>query len=347
MAVSTTQAQFLGNSRNKSRLIDLLAIHLGEAGLNVLKAAADADTLIVNSAIAIANDTLSAGNVVVVGEDTDLLVLLIALAPPQRDILLLKPGTAKVNTKIYSSSNLQQELGDMCPHLLFAHGMSGCDTTSAPYSKGKKKVFGLLENDLKLRHTVAIFNDCQSSPEEIASAGETFLLSLYGTGKGVNSLNTLDELRYFMYHRLISKQGLNNNFQLAALPPTSAAAKQHSFRVFHQVQLWRGVHLPETGWGWKLVCGNNLFPIATEEPVAPDFLLKLIFCSCKAGCSKACRCRKAGLSCTAMCGHCRGLSCTNCADTLTSFEDDDIFDDIGTNWNDDGVLYSGMEIIVD
>nr|CAD7405345.1 unnamed protein product [Timema cristinae] len=32
---------------------------------------------------------------------------------------------------------------------------------------------------------------------------------------------------------------------------SSAAARQHSLRVIHQVQVWHGTHLSEWNWGWK------------------------------------------------------------------------------------------------
>ena len=91
-----------------------------------------------------------------------------------------------------------------------------------------------MENDRELREEVAVFNYPDSSPDAIAVAGEKFLLALYGAAKGTGSLN---ELRYYMYHSTTAKRGLGSNFQLSSLPPTSAAARQHSFRVYHQVQL--------------------------------------------------------------------------------------------------------------
>jgi hypothetical protein len=343
LIANPTQSQFLGNNHNKSQLIDLLELHLREGGVNVQKAAADADTLIVTTGITAG--TGRNGNVVIVGDDTDLVVLLIALASPKREILLLKPGTSKVETKVYSSACLQRALPNVYRHMLFVHAMSGCDTTSAPYKKGKKKVLALLEEDQKLRSVVDVFNNCDASPDAISSAGEIFMLALYAAGKGVASL---DEQRYFMYHTTVAKQGLNSNFQLASLPPTSAAAKQHSFRVFHQIQLWRGVRLHEMEWGWKIACNNNLFPVTTLEPVAPESILKLIFCNCKGGCKKPCRCRKAGLKCTAMCGQCRGVSCTNSDDNETVLEGGyDALDDIDTDWNTHSVSYGGMEVIID
>ena len=63
-------------------------------------------------------------------------------------------------------------------------------------------------------------------------------------------------------------------------PPTIAAAKYHSYRVFHQVQAWKGVNLDPKDWG-LIVKGNLLLPIGTKRPPVPDDLLKLIKCNCK------------------------------------------------------------------
>ena len=78
-----------------------------------------------------------------------------------------------------------------------------------------------------------------------------------------------------MYKRIIAKQPAYGKFDLAVLPPTSSAARQHSFRVFHQVQLWRGINLTPTDWGWILK-DDQLLPIPTLKAAAPDKLLHLI-----------------------------------------------------------------------
>lgn len=69
-----SQESFLYNSRNKEELIKLLSTHLRAAGVAVLQAEDDADTLIVSTAIEKANEVKTS---VLVGEDTDLLVLMI------------------------------------------------------------------------------------------------------------------------------------------------------------------------------------------------------------------------------------------------------------------------------
>ncbi|KAK4327140.1 hypothetical protein Pmani_002369 [Petrolisthes manimaculis] len=77
-----------------------------------------------------------------------------------------------------------------------------------------------------------VLNDPQASADDIAAAGEAFLLVLYG-GKPDGSL---DKQRYSTYTRTIGKQPVHAQFDLATLPPTSAAGRQHSYHAFHQVQ---------------------------------------------------------------------------------------------------------------
>jgi len=83
---------------------------------------------------------------------------------------------------------------------------------------------------------------------------------------------SLDECRYTAYKQAISRSFLSSSFQLASLPPTSAAAKQHSFRTYLTVQEWMGNRLLLTEWGWRLQDGM-LTPVETDRPIAPDTLL--------------------------------------------------------------------------
>jgi hypothetical protein len=52
------------------------------------------------------------------------------------------------------------------------------------------------------------------------------------------------------------------------------------------------------------------------------------------------------LRCSPICGQCRGLSCHNPTEN-SALMDDDILDDIEADWNDDGISYTGMEVIID
>ncbi|KAK7449841.1 hypothetical protein BaRGS_00039996 [Batillaria attramentaria] len=81
------------------------------------------------------------------------------------------------------------------------------------------------------------------------------------------------------------------------LPPTSAAAKFHSKRVCLQVQEWKHLRetLSPTAWGLELK-DNTMFPTYTTKAVAPDNLLCIITCNCKADCNTD-RCSSRRLCC--------------------------------------------------
>ena len=83
---SISQTDFLSNNSNKTRFISLLTNYLVAGGCCVHQAAADADTLIVSTAAMVAD---AGQKSVLVGEDTDLLILPIALAMNNVDIQML------------------------------------------------------------------------------------------------------------------------------------------------------------------------------------------------------------------------------------------------------------------
>lgn len=74
--------------------------------------------------------------------------------------------------------------------------------------------------------------------------------------------------------------------------------------------MWLGNTLNPEQWGWAMN-DNILEPVTTLLPPAPEELLNMIFCNCTKGCSTNCGCRKIGVSCSIICGHCRGQSCFN------------------------------------
>ena len=134
---------------------------------------------------------------------------------------------------------------------------------------------------------------------EICKAGEKALCYIYRS----KHIESLDELR--------CKQFCQKAVHPRILPPTSAAAIDHSHRVYTQVQQWIGNDIDPTEWGWKLD-SNILAPITTLRQPAPISLLKIIRCGCKLDCtSKSCSCKKHGLNCTPACSECRGDACSN------------------------------------
>lgn len=298
MVVTMTQEQFLSNDRNKARLISLLTERLEGEGFSVKQANEDADHLIVATALEVSQEH---EKVVVVGEDTDLLIMLNALATPSANIYFSKPGRGTTPSKVYGPNSFKLADNIRRP-LIFLHAISGCDTTSALFKQGKKKVVKLLVKNECLLEEIKPFFEHDTKAEAIAEAGLRFLTTLYGGRAG----DTLDKLRFELFSRALVK----SKFNLASLPPTSEAARQHCLRTYLQVQMWLGHQMDPLLWGWQ-ASKFGLDPVPTSKEPAPQSLLSTIFCKCNKGCAGGCGCRKAAIKCSLICANCKGNSCTN------------------------------------
>ena len=239
------QADFLGNSHNKKGLINILCEVFQDSGVAVKEAVSDADTLIVSTAL---HHATEGHPVVVIGNDTDLLVMLVARAPSNCNIFQVNPGHSKAPQKVFDVPAIQKTLGHLKNNLLFLHAVTGSDTTSAPYQQGKRKGYKVLKSNDHLAQTVTVFNMPGADAEDIAKAGEDFLLALYGA----STSQSLDEFRLTAFRRKNAKKSTNTVFQLASLPPMCAAAHQHSFRTYCQVQQWLENDIDPAKWGWIL-----------------------------------------------------------------------------------------------
>lgn len=112
----------------------------------------------------------------------------------------------------------------------------------------------------------------------IAKAGEKVLVLLYN-GKPYDGLNNL------RYKKFCEKAAISTmHVKAQCLPPTSLAAKYHSYHVYHQIQHWVGTAKPPLEWSWRYD-GSEYSPEMTDIPPTPEELLKVIQCNCKADCS--------------------------------------------------------------
>ncbi len=254
MKVTTPQKEFLANSENKARLIEKLMEHFQIRGLNVKQSIADADYLIVSTAMCTAQTKCLP--VVVVATDTDLLVMLVSQATSDMDIYMLY---GRQPLLLYYIAEIQTSFHIIKCHLMFIHATTGCDTVSALYNQGKKKALSLIMAPGNWNY-LTIFSQADSTHDDIARVGESFLLKLYGAIRS----ESLDNHRYILYARSIRRAPLSSGFKLESLPPTTAAAKFHSFRAYHTIQQWQGHNLPPTEWGWHYREGL-LVPIETDR----------------------------------------------------------------------------------
>lgn len=312
--VTTKQTDFLTNNNNKKLFIDQLKLYLQEKEIVALQARNDADILIVDTAI---SQSKNKDSTVVVGDDTDLLVLLVGKQFLHKNMYMLKPGNSRVPDKVFDINLIQKKLGPIRETLLILHALSGCDTTSYPYRKGKKTIFNCLRKNVDLNKQLILFNNENANKQDLVKLGIKFFLCIYGCKS-----DDIDIERFFLFKKIISRQNLNKNFDLAVLPPTSKAIEQHVYRVYFQVQTWLNKEINSSDWGWELK--NDITkPVPTSLSIVPDNILKLLYCNCKNDCNKNCPCNYT--KCSDMCSNCRGISCVN-SNTLI-ITDSDIEDE--------------------
>ena len=171
---------------NKQRLIDFLCELLSGNGIETEKASGDADKLIVRTALQKAESS----HTVVVGEDTDLLILLLYHLEHHHWPLYLGNSRSGTNqAKFWDIQKVQDEIGShISQQLLFVHAISGCDTTSAVYGLGKAAFLKKAMKSASFREEAKKFRTPHSTKDTIEPAGEKVLVEVYG-GRESDTLN--------------------------------------------------------------------------------------------------------------------------------------------------------------
>ena len=316
------QEAFLANKHNKMAFIDVLSSHLQQAGINTHQAQGDADTDIV----AVALQCASRGNVVVLAEDTDILVLLLHHRTSSMYEINFESrpkkgrGGKQVGGKNIAIGPVQHRiLPAMCEMLPVVHAFGGCDSTSSIFGIGKGKIFKQVQGDKTLHVHCRTLQAETASATDVCTAGLGLMLAVQG---GCSS-DSLGGLRYARYCNMT----VSKRFQLEKLPPSEGSARMHAMRVHFQAVFWCKLGqtcLKPTDWGWRQQ-GNIFVPIQVDGEIAPEHMLPLVSgCACKTKCSSAlCTCRKNGLPCVAACKHCRGTDCTNAQPHIANDVHDD------------------------
>ena len=319
---------FLGNETNKTRVLKHIEGKATSAGMKWEQCPADADLPIVKAALRCAEHNK---HVVLVGEDTDLLVLLLHHYDPSRhgEVLLMpeeKRGPKSTTTPPANIRAIRADManaGGLQDAILVLHALFGCDTTSSLLGLGKTKCLGKCIKHGPCRDWCRAFYADVPAGEE---AEKEFKDDLLATAVKILLCTHSDaaaegaELNAVRHQTFVSKARSNKAFRavdLKQLPPTLASFRQHVHRIYHQVHCWRGEEgLDPERWGFKLDAANNvLAPIPSRAHLAPKALLLMFSCGCSAdgvNCKdNRCTCRRHGLGCTEACGKCAGVTCEN------------------------------------
>ena len=185
--VQFSQAKFLSNEHNKSELIKLISKFLRDDSQNVINCVGDADMKIVSTALDYS--TVDGRTIVVVADDTDIAVMLLYhWREEMGDLILFQPCISRGwNMKVVSPKATSAK-----DYLLFIHAMSGCDTTSAPYGKGKINFVNLVNKSEMLKNISDTMNDVWADQAEIGIASITMFTMMYGGRK----CNTFKRIGY-------------------------------------------------------------------------------------------------------------------------------------------------------
>lgn len=187
--------------------------------------------------------------------------------------------------------------------------ISGCDSVSAFYGKGKLKPFNKL---LEMPEFISTFRDIGSQfgyEDTLLQDVQKFVCRLY------NQSDT-DEVN--KARLIISRLG---NFNEGAMPCTEDVLKKHLSRANYQAAIWRRALCQIIGapdlrdHGWR-VDNAAVSILWMDLPPAPDGILENVECACKSGCStNRCSCFKGNLGCTSLC---KCSKCSNSSDIAVS-----------------------------
>ncbi|CAM1317761.1 Uncharacterised protein r2_g2608 [Pycnogonum litorale] len=189
-------------------------------------AAGDADLLIVQKAVASAATTVT----VLIVDDADLLILFIYHTNLKSCDLFLQPEPKKnvKKPRVWNMTSVKQQLGpDVSQHIFFMHGLLCCDTTSQVYGIGKVASLKIFKTNAHFREQANVFDRQAASTDDVIEAGEKALACLCN-GKPGESLKVVRHKRFCQ--KVASS---TSHVQPQSLPPTSAAAKHHSLRVYY------------------------------------------------------------------------------------------------------------------
>ena len=233
--VSVTKEEFFSHGKNKTSLVCLFKSELEKENITVICAEEDADLIICQTAI----NSAASSNTVVVPEDTDIIVLLWSQIHSESHSLRV---TNVLGDRCWDINALVR--GEGCQdEICLIHAFLGCDQTSRLHGIGKNRILQSVELKDLAKEVSSVFNAPNSSKQQVEDAGKKLHLAVMKS-KDVS----LDKLRERVF---MSRVGKCQKIKAEQLPPTEDSARQHYFRVYGQVQEWRGSTIDPTEWGWR------------------------------------------------------------------------------------------------
>lgn len=110
------------------------------------------------------------------------------------------------------------------------HALTGCDTTSAFFGKGKKSAWSIWQNFPDLTLPLESLSSPDVTQEIVTDhmpVFQRFVMMLYGVFE--DNIATVDDARCFLF--------INKGKDFHHMPPSSDALYQHMLRVAYQVMM--------------------------------------------------------------------------------------------------------------
>ena len=174
---------FLSNKRNKQSIINLIGETLERSGVTVKHVPDDADLPTAKTAIEYSRKQKT----VVIGEDTDILVLLWHYCESESYSLVYQ-----TSHKRWDIHHLIEMTPGINESILLQHTFLGCDTVSRIFGIGKSKLMSNTHLLTLCKEATKIFYSAESTKEEIENTGVKLLLAIYNK----SNVDSLNKLRY-------------------------------------------------------------------------------------------------------------------------------------------------------
>ena len=268
-------------------------------------------------------------SVIIITEDTDVMVLCLAFQNEIDTNLFLRCGTS-IRTRLIDIKTIANALGrNVCSGLIGLHSFTGCDTVSAFSGRGKIGGLKLMTGNPTFQNAFADLGKSWILEEHVLSILEEFTCQLYMPRTNIISVN---EMRFQLF------RAKNGGVQSGQLPPCKDCFTLHAKRAAYQAAIWQRsleqmpqIPSPLDCDGWIFDDENSLVINWMSGLPAPDVVLKFLSCRCKQQCIlPSCTCLSNGLSCTDACvlQECTNMTITEEQFHVESdFEDDDTVDD--------------------
>ena len=283
----------------------------------------EADGIMIQHMIAISEELDGAG-IRVMCDDTDVFALLLHFYHLREMSCSLTMESLARDRKCVDIRATATKHKEIIPNLLAAHALSGCDTVAQCWGVGK----GKLVKVLKAGHTLPSIGTVSASDAEVVQEATSFMAACYGENKST----TMTAVRRRVWKGKTGRANIVSAPKLQSLPPTDESFLLNAKRSHFQACIWR--HADESsppsldplehGWMRDTVT-KVLTPVMlpTRVPPAPDYILRMIKCSCGNCGSARCSCVSSALPCTVFC-RCDGSNdCLNSRNAYVEVLDSD------------------------